>query len=219
MKKAIKTTLAFVLCIVLTVGLLAGCGNTTKGNLELSDTIWEYVGDYYVFYPDGSIRTYNPEGVLYEGFEGAYVVEGDVCKMVYGGASYTVTMEEGLLVAANEQDLTFRFNPVDSLPTPSEDTADEEVVKDPAAAVAVDDPDALDLRNTSWETEGLTYHFYADGSVEADNGTATKMGSYTWDGKTGSITMDEATVPLVIADEQLCIEGADGYLYVLINID
>lgn len=219
MKKAIKTALAFTLCIVLTIGLLSGCGNFAKGSLDLSDTIWEYVGDYYVFNPDGSIQTYNADGILYEGFEGAYVVEGNVCKMVYGGAAYTVTMEEGRLIATNEQNLTFRFEPVDSFPTAPEGTSDEEVIEDPAAAVVVDDPNALDLRNTSWETEGLTYEFYADGSVKADNGSATKMGSYTWNGQNGSLTMDEATVPLVIADGQLCIEAEDGYLYVLLKID
>lgn len=221
MKVAFMRAIALVLCVVLTVGLLSGCKKDVifqKDNLNLADTIWEYAGDYYVFYPDGTIRTYNSEGVVYEGYDGAYVVSGDVCKMAYGGASYTVTKDGEALVATDDQSETFRFNRAEHLPTPvAEEQDTEPSPENQEDAVVVDDPNALDLRNTTWETEGLSYHFYADGSLKADNGTETKLGTYTWDGENGSISIDDATVSLMIEDGELCILGEDGYLYMLVE--
>lgn len=217
MKIAIMRTIALVLSVVLIVGMLSGCKKDEMfktDNLNLADTIWEYEGDYYVFYPDGTIRTYNSNGIVYEDFEGAYAVSGDICKMAYGSATYTVTKEDNELIAVDEQNETYYFTRVEHLPTPVAE--DEPSAESREAAVVVDDPNALDLRNTTWETEGVSYHFYADGSVNADNGTNTMLGTYTWDGENGSITVDGATASLVIEDGELCILGEDGYLYTLV---
>ncbi len=220
MKIAFMRVIALALCVVLIVALMSGCKKDDMfqtDNLNLADTIWEYAGDYYVFYPDGTIRTYNSDGIVYEGYEGAYAVSGDICKMAYGGATYTVTKDGEALVATDEQNETFRFNRAEQLPTPvTEDSEDVPSTESQADAVVVDDPNALDLRNTAWETEGVSYHFYADGSVNADNGTATMLGTYTWDGENGTITIDGATASLVIEEGELCILGEDGYLYTLI---
>lgn len=220
MKIAFMRAIALVLSVVLIVGMLSGCKKDEMfqtDNLNLADTIWEYAGDYYVFYPDGTIRTYNSDGIVYEGYEGAYAVSGDICKMAYGGASYTVTKDGEALVATDEQNETFRFNRAEHLPTPAaEEQEDTAPVVGQEEAVVVDDPNALDLRNTIWETEGVTYHFYADGSVNADNGTNTMLGTYTWDGENGSITIDGSTASLVIEEGELCILGEDGYLYTLV---
>lgn len=221
MRIAFLRTIALILCVVLTVCMLSGCKKEEmfqEDNLHLADTIWEYAGDYYAFYPDGTIRTYNSEGVVYEGYEGAYVVSGDICKMAYGGATYTVTKDGEALVAVDDQNETFRFNPAEKLPTLQGEPVEEvPEVQEQVVSIDENDANALDIRNTTWETEGLSYHFYADGSVEADNGSSTMLGTYGWDGYHGSLTMDGTTVTLLIDGGALCIQGEDGYLYMLVE--
>lgn len=221
MKKTYKITLILTLCLVLTLSLLSGCAKEKEFPIDLSDTVWNYTGDYYVFNADGTIKTYNADGIEYEDYAGAYVIENGECKMVYGSANYTVTYEEEKLVATSEDNMTFRFDRADVVPTPSEEALAEAEAKDAGAVTGVDvtskDPNAIDLRDSTWETEGFTYHFFADGTLEASNGSATKLGSYTWNGVKGSISMDGVTVPLVNESGSLFIEGEDGYLYMLVS--
>ncbi|MBE6932183.1 MAG: hypothetical protein E7464_02210 [Ruminococcaceae bacterium] len=221
MKKTYKITLILTLCLVLSLSLLSGCAKEKEFPIDLSDTVWNYTGDYYVFNADGTIKTYNADGIEYEDYAGGYAIEDGVCKMVYGSANYTVTYEEEKLVATSEDNMTFRFDRAEAVPTPTEEALAEAEAKAAGAVSGVDvtseDPNAIDLRDSTWETEGITYHFFADGTLEASNGSANKLGSYTWNGMKGTISLDGATVPLVNESGSIFIEGEDGYLYMLVS--
>ena len=81
-----------------------------------------------------------------------------------------------------------------------------------------DEPETadLDITETIWTVDGITYYFYDDGSVMVQSDGYIGAGEYDWDGTTGYIHIDGTDIFFAVySDGVLYMEGEDGNQYLM----
>ena len=68
------------------------------------------------------------------------------------------------------------------------------------------------MTDSAWDVDGVIYDFYADGTLIV---AGEYLGSYDWNGYSGTLYVDGSSTSIYYDGEDLYIEGEDGELYLM----
>lgn len=192
MKKKLRL-LCILMVLVLSLGLLSACGGEEPVSLVGN---WD-CDDYetsLVFYDDGTadMSDYYDYAVV------DYEWDGETLTLSYDGSTLQgVLGEDGSLVV--DGDIVFvRVEAITYYPADPGDEGDE--------------PVRYDMTDSAWDVEGVIYDFYADGTLII---AGEYLGSYDWNGYSGTLYVDGSSTSIYYDGEDLYIEGEDGELYLM----
>ena len=192
MKKKLRL-LCILMVLVLSLGLLSACGGEEPVSLVGN---WD-CDDYetsLVFYDDGTadMSDYYDYAVV------DYEWDGETLTLSYDGDTLQgVLGEDGSLVL--DGDIVFvRVEAISYYPADPGDEGDE--------------PVPYDMTDSAWDVEGVIYDFYADGTLII---AGEYLGSYDWNGYSGTLYFDGSSTSIYYDGEDLYMEGEDGELYLM----
>lgn len=192
MKKKLRL-LCILMALVLSLGLLSACGGeepvSLVGNWDCDDYEMSLV-----FHDDGTadMSDYYDYAVV------DYEWDGETLTLSYDGSTLQgVLGEDGSLVV--DGDIVFvRVEAITYYPADPGDEGDE--------------PVPYDMTDSAWDVEGVIYEFYADGTLII---AGEYLGSYDWDGYSGTLYVDGSSTSIYYDGEDLYMEGEDGELYLM----
>lgn len=180
MKKKLRL-LCILMVLVLSLGLLSACGGEEPVSLVGN---WD-CDDYetsLVFYDDGTadMSDYYDYAVV------DYEWDGETLTLSYDGDTLQgVLGEDGSLVV--DGDIVFvRVEAITYYPADPGDEGDE--------------PVRYDMTDSAWDVEGVIYDFYADGTLII---AGEYLGSYDWDGYSGTLYVDGSSTSIYYDGEDL----------------
>ena len=187
MKKKLRL-LCILMALVFALGILSACGGKEEVSLVGG---WD-CDDYelsLVFYEDGAV-----EMSEYMGWDTmTYEWDGEALTLdYYGEALEGYLDDDGNLILDGDM----VFIPVEAISYYPSD----------------DEPIPFDMTDTAWAVEDIIYDFYSDGTLII---AGEYLGSYEWDGYSGTLYVDGSSTSIYYDGEDIYIEGEDGELYLM----
>ncbi len=195
MRKLFKTILP--LCLALLLCVFSGCSKTDVEpgpTLDLSGTTWQHGNEFFTFEADGKVLIYDAQGTLRDDVTGTYTWDGRKGEFRYEDILYVLSTDGIRLAGTIDGSVTVHFDQVDH---PGE----------------ISTEGAMNIADTAWNYEGISYIFFDDGTFVGDNGTESISGEYLWNGESGTMTYEELTIGLAAQNNALCMVGENGELY------
>ena len=219
--------LAFSLCLLTACGggsneekksnlggaSVAGDPGDTVDALDIAGTAWEVDGIVYHFFEDGVVATDTGYilSYIWDGIWGEVSDEDITVEMIYDEDGFFMEGEDETfypLAYVGDADASLLGGRGDDFSETIEGDADASLL----GGRGDDFSETIDLENTSWEIDGNTLHFFADGVVATSDGGVL---SYSWDGSHGEVWYEDDSLEIAYNKDGFFVEMNDSTFYKL----